>query len=449
MKRNLAILSLSLAACSSGVYTGPRSTYDDTTAAAARTACTFNAGTLPGLSLSKTAPLGTEIPIDTIVIIMMENRSFDHLFANLTDTQPDVEIAPATASNLDSDGTVVTRFHLDQYCFDDPDHGWTDTHNEWDGGKMDGFVTVNNLNGSAPADGKRAMGYYTSDDLPFVYSMASAFAVADHSFSSLLGPTFPNRSYLQAATSFGLVDGTLFTDAHLNLIDILTNAKISFHDYYTTVPTLGTFLASLSEDLNNVSILSTFFTDAAAGMLSQVNFVDPGLGDRSGGVSNDFHAPSDVQLGDLYLQTVVEALIASPQWPHMAIFVTFDEHGGIYDHVPPPPACPPDNLLPVLGANDTPGAFDRLGVRIPTMVVSPYSKPHYVSHNVYDHTSILRFIESRFILPSMTARDANADPYFDMFDFSKPAMLHPPSLTPANVDMAKKAACGTMYPPAM
>jgi phospholipase C len=448
VKNLLAVSSiLGCLGCSGGANVGPRSSLDSDAAAAARAACTFTAGTLPGLSLADKIPLGTEIPIDTVVIIMMENRSFDHLLGNIQAMQPDADVAPPGVFNLDTDGTQVPRFHLTEFCFDDPDHGWTDTHNEWDGGKMDGFVTVNNLNDGAPADGKRAMGYYTEQDLPFMYSLASTFSLADRSFSSLLGPTFPNRSYLEAATSYGETGGTLFTDARLNLIELLETGNVTWHDYYTNLPTLGIFLDSFTKHLDNASMVSDFMTDAQMGNLSQVNFVDPDLAQRDEGLKNDFHPPGDVQLGDEFVSQVVNALIASPQWPRMAVFITFDEHGGAYDHVPPPPACPPDALTPNdLGPNDYRANFDRLGIRVPTIVVSPYAKPHYVSHVVYDHTSILRFIESRFILPAMTARDANADPLFDMFDFTKPQMLHPPSLPTVNVDPAQKAACAMKYP---
>ena len=117
---------------------------------------------------------------------------------------------------------------------------------------------------------------------------------------------------------------------------------------------------------------------------------------------------ADVQVADAYLAKVVHALTRSPQWPHLALIITFDEHGGLYDHVPPPSACRPDGLEP--DAADPPGArFDRYGFRVPTIVVSPYARPGHVSHAIYDHTSVARFIETRFRLPALTARDATAD----------------------------------------
>jgi phospholipase C len=336
---------------------------------------------------------------------------------------------------------------MSDYCFDDPLHTWNANHLEWNGGKMDGFVVNNDGTESAPADGTRAMGYYTAADAPFIYALANTFAVADRSFSSLLGPTFPNRAYMEAGSSFGATDETLYSILHDTVITIMEHGKVTWHDYYASLPTLGVFPENLIGHFGNLSHLPSFFDDVAAGRLSQVNWVDPELGDSFGAVRNDLHPPGDVQLGDQFLENAVKALIKGPQWPHMAIIFTLDEHGGLYDHVPPPPACPPDDIAPKLRAGDQPGAFDRLGVRVPTIMISPYAKPHYVSHEVYDHTSILRFIEARFILPSLTSRDANANPFFDLFDFENPALLHPPELPSVVVDEAKKAACNAKYPP--
>jgi len=425
---------------------GPRSTLTSDEAAAARTACSFTAGTLPGLSLAKDAPLGAQLPIDTLVIIMMENRSFDHLLGGLQRLQPDADVAASDVFNLDADGSKVQRFHQSDYCFDDPDHGWNEVHKQWNNGAMDGFVTVNNADGGKITDGKRAMGYYDETDLPYLHALASTFAVADRSFCSLLGPTFPNRAYMQGASSFGFVGGVLIGDPQLNIVETMETAKVTWHDYYASLPTLATFVDSYAHHTDNTGPFDVFYDDVAAGKLAQVNWVDPELGDAYGAVRNDFHPPGIPQLGDQFLEKTINALIKSPQWPHMAIIITFDEHGGLYDHVPPPTACAPDGIAPVIGANDVQGKFDRLGMRVPTIIVSPYAKPHYVSHHTYDHTSILKLIESRFKLPAMTARDANAEPFYDLFDFDHPALLHPPALPTVTIDAVKQADCDRRFP---
>jgi phospholipase C len=140
-------------------------------------------------------------------------------------------------------------------------------------------------------------------------------------------------------------------------------------------------------------------------------------------------------------------MMSSPQWPHSALIVTFDEHGGLFDHVAPPPACAPDDIAPITNPNDNaPGGFDNYSMRVPLVVVSPYAKPHFVSHAVYDHTSITRFIETRFKLPALTKRDANADPLTDMFDFKKAAFATPPQLPTPQVDQQKLDDCIQQFP---
>jgi phospholipase C len=459
--RNLAVrfgllIGLTLVGCEKGDDL-PRSNLSAQQAADARAACKFGAGTLPGLSLAHDVPLGTQIPIDTFVLVMMENRSFDHLLQNINSFghRSDVEVAPADFSNPDWDektqqftNQTVPIHHLsNQYCFDDTSHGWTDVHLEWDNGKMDRFVAQNYHNDSAPADGKRAMGYYTEAELPWFYTVANTFSLADHNFSSLLGPTFPNREFFYAATSFGHTGNEIITDPKPTIMQALQTAKVDWRIYKTSLPGMAIFIKTYQNYLENTLSLATFYNDAAAGMLGQVNFIDANLKEDKGALDDDFHPPSDVQVSQQFLHDVVRAVINSPQWPHTAIIITFDEHGGIYDHVPPPPACAPDDIAPMYNGTDNfPGDFKRYGIRVPLIVISPYSKPSYVSHVVYDHTSILRLLEARFGMPALTARDANADPLLDLFDFSKPSMLNPPALAQPPTDATQLANCQALYP---
>lgn len=130
----------------------------------------------------------------------------------------------------------------------------------------------------------------------------------------------------------------------------------------------------------------------------------------------------------------------------LALFLTWDEHGGFWDHVPPPAACVPDDIPPMLSSGDEPGAFDRYGIRVPVVVVSPFARQRYVSHRVHDHTSILRFIETRFDLPALTRRDANADPMLNFFDFKAPTFALP-LLPAAAIDQNQQAQCANAPPP--
>jgi phospholipase C len=171
------------------------------------------------------------------------------------------------------------------------------------------------------------------------------------------------------------------------------------------------------------------------GQLPQVAFIDPIFVGTSN-TENDEHPTANIQVGEQFVQQVVNAVMTSPQWPSSALFLTYDEHGGFYDHVKPPAACEPDDIPPLLASGDVQAAFDRYGFRVPFVAVSPFSKAGYVSHKVYDHTSILRFIETRFDLPALTRRDANARPMLELFDFENPPFLTPPSLPDAPLDQA-------------
>ena len=168
-----------------------------------------------------------------------------------------------------------------------------------------------------------------------------------------------------------------------------------------------------------------FSSDVADGRLPQFTFIDPNYATTSE------ENPQDVQLGERFIAQVVRTLMQAPTWKHTVLFLTYDEHGGYYDHVPPPAAVAPDSIPPALSTEDVPAGFDRYGFRVPMIVISPWAKPHYVSRVVHDHTSVTAFIERKWNLPAMTFRDANAHPMIDYFDFRKPAFLKPPKLAQA------------------
>ena len=164
-----------------------------------------------------------------------------------------------------------------------------------------------------------------------------------------------------------------------------------------------------------------------------------------GGLSPDEDPPADMQVGEAMVADIVSAVTSSPQWPTTALILTYDEQGGFYDHVPPQPACIPDDVPPALDPGDVQAAYDQTGLRVPLFVVSPFAKRGYVSHVVTEHTSILKLVEARFDLPALTHRDGNAVPPFDLFDFAHPDMTVP-DLPAAPVDPAQMAACMQKYP---
>jgi phospholipase C len=381
-----------------------------------------------------------------VVVLMQENRSYDHYFGKLRRA----EGPPAGASNPHPlGGDPIRPFHQKRYCETaDLDHGWNGSHREWNGGAMDGF-TAENVDPSDPT-GSRTMGFYTRRDLRYYYKLYKTFAMSDRHFCSVLGPTFPNRYYLLAGTSFGRVNNTLpdfgggeWTQRTVfNLLDE-AQPPVSWKIYYSDLP-FGAVFGYVRDRLGtNAAPIAQFAADAAAGTLPQVAFVDPSF---LGETENDEHPPTNVQLGQALVASVIESVLASPLWSRTALFLTYDEHGGFWDHVPPPAACTPDDVAPLIAPTDYQAQFDRLGIRVPLVVVSPYARKRYVSHGPTDHTSILRFIETRFDLPALTRRDANADPLLDLFDFAAPPFVKPPKLPAAAIDPKKQAECEALAP---
>ncbi len=432
-----------------------------------RASCTFKAGALPAETQGQGYPNGTDIPIDHIVVMMMENRSFDHYFQQLPQNgQTDVEVAPASFHNLDNSGMPVYPTRDTALCFVDTAHGWDEVHLQVNGGKMDGFFSTNDqdhdtsiMGGSMNMiSGTRGLTYYEAEDLPLYYWIANNFSIADHYHSALQGPTWPNRMYMYGATSRGKT-GNDFVQNDKNLIfDELTERQVPWTIYYNGDPGIGVFPDRFIEFYDNdspvpeMAPLDQFFTDAAAGKLPSVLFLDPGLG-HEGVQSSDEHPPAMMQVGQQLIAKVVSALITSPNWAHTALFMTYDEHGGLYDHVVPPAACPPDEYYPNVDDSEpspipspAPGqGFDALGIRVPMLVISPYAKKHAVAHHTYDHTSILRFIEARFVMPALTNRDANAEAPWEMFDFSKADNLSPGQPPMPTIDQAKLNTCISVF----
>jgi phospholipase C len=426
----------------------------DADAGAGRAACQYKAGSLPAETQGESAPNGKQIPLRHVLVMMMENRSFDHYFQKLPEAgQPDVDVAPPDFSNPDKDGKPVKIFHDDSYCFVDTNHEWSGSHQEYDGGKMDGFWAANDQHHDLPAhgtldmlSGKRAMGYYDQTDLPFYYWLANEYAIADHYHASLLGPTFPNRMFLYAASSFGNTWNTI-AEADNTLVDYLEQRQVDWKIYATGTPGLGIFVAThLKYAQDHLKTMDDYFTDAAAGTLPEFAFIDPNIG-REGPVNDDEHPPSIAQIGQHLAAKVIDSLEKSPNWGDSALFLTYDEHGGLYDHVPPPKACPPDDSPVKLKPGDPDAKFDRYGVRVPMMVVSPYAKKHFVSHHTYDHTSIVRFVEARFVMPALSGRDANAEAPWEMFDFESPPHKDPPPVTIPEIDQSKVDACKAIFDP--
>jgi phospholipase C len=443
------LLPLGLAAACGGSHAVSADCTDSPEAC--RASCSYGPGDKPAATL---ADFPARIPIDHIILVMQENRTFDHYFSALTMPGQTIDTAAADATNPDPahPGLSIARFHQTAYCFDNPAESWDHVHREIDGGAMDHFTIENALDDPThDPSGARAMGYYDESDLPYYYALARAFAISDRHFASVLANSWPNRLFYLAGTSYGVTSNVLPTQvtqgsgaAVPNLFTRLSDAKVTWSFYAQDIPSLELLPLTWAKNLSHVQDFEQFFADAAAGTLPQVVFVEGS--DLKGGVSPDEDPPADPQVGEAMVKRIVDAVMGSPQWPHAAVFLSYDEQGGFYDHVPPQPACAPDDFAPELDSGGFAAGFDQTGLRVPMVVVSPYVRRGYVSHVVTDHTSILRFVEARFGLAALTRRDANAVPPFDLFDFDHPD-LWVPSLPDATIDPVQQAACAMQYPP--
>jgi phospholipase C len=381
-------------------------------------------GSLPHPKL----PEGTDtIPqIEHIVVVMMENHSYDNRLGMLR--RPGADgfrlglTGQPTASNPYGDGRIQHAFHMPTTCQlnGKPAQDWLASHTQYANGRLDGFVE----SGSGPV----SMGYWAAADQPFYYSLARTFPIADRYFCSVLAQTYPNRRYLLAATSIGQVNDTLpaLTDYPANgtIFDQLDKHAITWKDYYTTLPSVALFPPLYLKNIGTKVVpIADFFADAKAGSLPGYCLVEPDYEHQSE------ENPQNIVAGEAFVASVVDAVINGPAWDKTLLIWTYDEHGGYYDHVPPPAALPPDSIPPAVPAGQSAyDGFGRYGFRVPFTLVSPWARPNYVSHRVFDHASILKLVESKWNLPALTFRDANALAMLDMLDLRRPAFAEPPAL---------------------
>ena len=431
-----------------------------------------------------------------VVILMMENHSYDNYLGMLAGRGEGLPLGPdgvPLAVNLGPNGEAYCAHRLTSTIQPekDPTQTWHASHIQYGDGRNDGFAQ--SIADVAPgADPGVPMGYFTEQELPFYYGLARTFPLADRWFCSCLGPTFPNRRFLIAGTAHGLIDdlpwdvvdypeaGTIF--------DALTTNGISWINYHNVRPALvllrrllsgrvltaarrlaqvGRWLpAVLRRALGNKSFtadvyplglarcvlhlrtIGRFFADADAGTLPSVSIVDPDFGEFSE------ENPQDIARGESFAAEVINRVMHGPGWPHTLLIWLYDEHGGYYDHVPPPAAVAPDDVpahnftldlprwlrrVPLLSRafkdleniDAGPSQYDRYGFRVPAVIVSPYARPGYVCSSTFDHTSVLKLIEQKWNLPPLTRRDAAASSPLEALDLEgEPAFATPPALPP-------------------
>jgi phospholipase C len=363
------------------------------TAASAAAPSSRHAPSLP------TLPNPSSSGIDHIVVLVMENRSFDHYLGWL----PGAVGQQAGLSYADDKGVLHPTHHLTerQGCgFNDPDHSYAGGHLQLNGGRCDGFRRGGNDD--------FALGYYTADDLPFYQPFTAQATVFDHWFCSILSSTYPNRYYTHAGRT-EQIDNSMVTNNMPTIWDRLSAAGVPATYYFNDLP----FLALWGEKYIPIArSFETFLAQAASGTLPSFSYIDPFfLGEDQGG-SNDDHPHADIHRGQALVSLVANALVNSPLWSKTALVVTYDEWGGFFDHVAPPqlPDDPPTN------------DFDhsQAGFRVPSFMFSPFARRGGIDNGVYDHTSMLKFVEWRWGLAPLAPRDRAARNLAYALDFSKP-----------------------------
>jgi phospholipase C len=321
-------------------------------------------------------------PLEHVIISCQENRSFDHYYGYAPSVQLGGYGPPLGYSQPDGSGGSVPVYHFDSLATPDVPHGWGAIHAQWDGGKMDGFYTN---------AGIWALGYYTAEDLPFYYSLFQ-YTLCVNAFCSVLGPTWPNRFYLASGTSGGITTNGVWGYGVFDypiILDLLDDAGVTWKVYnigWDSVPygnsdNVYVFWKRYAHDNRTRGTRGDFLSDCKHDRLPQVSFIIPSFARGW-----DEHPPADVSIGMNIQGDLVNALRDSAAWESSAYIITYDEHGGYFDHVAPP-------QLDAFG----------LGVRVPLWVISPWARKNHLEPTVYDLTSTLKFLERLHGLPTLAS----------------------------------------------
>jgi phospholipase C len=359
---------------------------------------------------SPAPPTPDDSGLEHVIIVTMENRSFDHLLGWL----PTADGKQAGLSYVDRASVSRQTHHLTDFqgCgFADPSHSFAGGRTEYNNGACDGWLRAEN-------NDEYAIGYYQAADLAFLGQAAPQWTVLDRYFAPFLGPTYPNRLIMQAGQT-DRIENTLVASTLTTIWDRLATAGLTGRNYGSSLVSASLFGISYTSLIRPIA---SFFSDAAAGTLPTVAFVDP---DLSSDFTDSYHAPGDIRNAEALLESIYRAVTTSPAWSSTLLIITFDEWGGFFDHVPPPPAPIPP------GERDV-GNLDGLrGFRVPTLLISPFARRRQTSSAVYDHASILRLIQWRWGLQPLTVRDATANNLADELDFKAPQTSAPVIGVPA------------------
>ena len=338
-------------------------------------------------------------PIKHLVVSCQENRSFDHYFGYAPQVQARRLGPPPGYTQPDDAGVGHAPFELTALRSVDPPHGWNDVHAQYNGGKMDGFYRNSALR---TGDGNNAIPYYTANELPYYYSLFGKAGLCGNYFCSLLGPTWPNRFYLMSGTSGGITTNGLWGYGIFDsptwpiILDLLDDADVSWKIYYIgfdgvevgDTDNVAVFWSRWAHDPRTTATLDDYLEDCRRGTLPNVSWIIP-----SYSMQFDEHPDADVSVGMGFQEQIITALQHSRLWHDSAFFLTYDEHGGFFDHVAPPQV-------------DAYG----LGVRVPLWVISPHARRGPIlSRRPADHVSTLKFIERVWGLPTLASRNHTFD----------------------------------------
>ncbi|HYG98214.1 MAG TPA: alkaline phosphatase family protein [Terriglobales bacterium] len=412
--------------------------------------------------------------VNHVIIMLQQNRTFDHYFGQMTAYRQRNNIPIVSSDGRINDLSTGNFFnpveligpipvaHSGSVCTETLSSDWAESHKEMNlsnpsaagpNAPMDGFaqtafdVGLHALTqGITLTDqtGSRAMHYYDDSDLNYYYFMASNFAMSDALFTPLPS-RFPNRLFLHAATTQGHARGPNRQLTARTIWESLDAAGLSWKIYMTDGLTYLEYFTYFNRPETKARLvpLSEYFTDVQNGTLPAVALIEPGLFSGRDEHPSNFNptdgtvSPISVQTGAAFVASLINALMVSPSWRDSVFFLAYDEGGGFFDHVPPisvpnPDGIPPQDLLP----NDPVGDFTITGFRVPNMVISPFAKRNYVSHTPMDLTAYLKFIETRWGLPPLTARDAAMPDMTEFFDFTGVPWAIPPSPPAQNTNGA-------------
>jgi phospholipase C len=346
---------------------------------------------------TRTTPAGLSA-IKSVVVVLQENHTFDNYFGTYPGAEGTAGKTFCLPQTQGSTTPCVAPFHDPSLTPVDMSHNWSTGHKDYDGGKMDGFVY---------SEGNReTMGYYDQGDLPHYWKAAQEYVLCDRYFTSVMSESLPNHLHLVAGTAGGIIDDKV--PATLNfppIFEQLDQNGISWKVYSSNTTWLQKFAyvqGSPKAKANFVSA-AAFTTDVQKGNLSQVSWI-------IGAAGGSEHPPENVQTGENYVaNSIVNNLGTSKYWASIAVFITWDDFGGFFDHVAPP-------------------QVDKYGYgfRVPCLVISPYARVGFVDSTVNDHTSILRFVEDLHGLTPLSTRDAAANNMAEAFDFSQPVRAFQP-----------------------